>query len=130
MWVIDWLRVSDWASQPVSQQESEQGRDEGCSTAFLGHQGPYKPYNYNLYVEIIIIPHIDSTQFTDDNKLCHKWGQYTPILIITHIIQKYPIKIFILQSCATQVGILQENFIPEEFRHHFAHQSVMVLMVS
>ena len=39
----------------------------------------------------------------------HKWGQYTPALITTHLIQKYPIKISILQSYATQVGILQEN---------------------
>ena len=44
-----------------------------------------------------------------------------PALITTHLIQKYPIKIFILQSGATQVGILQENFVPEEFRHHFAY---------
>ena len=39
----------------------------------------------------------------------HKWGQYTPTLITTHLIQKYPIKISILQLCATQVGILQEK---------------------
>ena len=39
----------------------------------------------------------------------HKWGQYTPALITTHLIQKYPMKISILQSCATQVGILQEK---------------------
>ena len=39
----------------------------------------------------------------------HKWGQYTPALITTHLIQKYPIKIFILQSCATQMGFFQEN---------------------
>ena len=39
----------------------------------------------------------------------HRWGQYTPTLITTHLIQKYLIKISILQSCATQVGILQEN---------------------
>ena len=30
-------------------------------------------------------------------------------------------KISILQSCATQVGILQENFVAEESRHHFVH---------
>ena len=34
----------------------------------------------------------------------HKWGQYTPALITTHLIQKYRIKISILQSYATQVG--------------------------
>ena len=46
------------------------------------------------------------------NKLsscAHKWRQYTPALITTHLIQIYPIKISILQSCATQVGILQET---------------------
>ena len=32
-----------------------------------------------------------------------------PALITTHLIQKYPIKISILKSCATQVGILQEK---------------------
>ena len=39
----------------------------------------------------------------------HQWGQYTPALITTHLIQKYPIKISILQSCASQVGILQKK---------------------
>ena len=36
-------------------------------------------------------------------------GKYTPALITTYLIQKYPIKISILQSCATHMGILQEN---------------------
>ena len=60
-------------------------------------------------------------EYTWTTSCAHKWGQYTPALITTHLIQKYPIKISILQSCATQVGILQENFVPEEFSHHFAH---------
>ena len=35
-----------------------------------GHRGPYSPYkprNYSLYVEIIIFPHIDNTQFIGYN---------------------------------------------------------------
>ena len=47
-----------------------------------------------------------TTMFTS---CAHKWGQYTPALITTHLIQKYPIKIFILQSCATQVGIFRKK---------------------
>ena len=39
----------------------------------------------------------------------HEWGQYTPALITIHLIQNYPIKISISQSCATQVGIPQEK---------------------
>ena len=39
----------------------------------------------------------------------HKWGQYTPTLITMHLVQQYPIRISILKSCATQVGILQQK---------------------
>ena len=39
----------------------------------------------------------------------HNWGQYTPAVITTDLTQKYLIKISILQSCATQVGIHQEK---------------------
>ena len=46
---------------------------------------------------------------TEITSCAHKWGQYTSALITTHLIQKYPIKISILQSCATQVEILQEQ---------------------
>ena len=61
------------------------------------------------------------TGVLEKTSCAHKWGQYTPALITTHLIQKYTINVSILQSCATQMGILQENFVPEEFRHHFAH---------
>ena len=33
----------------------------------------------------------------------------SPFLITIHLIRKYPVKIFILQSCATHVGILHEK---------------------
>ena len=35
-----------------------------------GHQGPYspyKPFNHNLYIGIIIFPHIDNPQSTGHN---------------------------------------------------------------
>ena len=35
-----------------------------------GHRGPYspyKPFNHNLYIEIIIFPHIDNPQSTGYN---------------------------------------------------------------
>ena len=37
---------------------------------------------------------------TDTTSCAHKWGQYTLVLITTHLIQKYPIKISILQQRA------------------------------
>ena len=32
-----------------------------------GHRGPYKPFNHNLYIGIIIFPHIDNSQSTGYN---------------------------------------------------------------
>ena len=32
-----------------------------------GHRGPYKPFNHNLYIGIIIFPHIDNPQSTGYN---------------------------------------------------------------
>ena len=35
-----------------------------------GHRGPrspYKPFNHNLYIGIIIFPHIDNPQYTGYN---------------------------------------------------------------
>ena len=45
-------------------------------TAFLGSRqwgscNPYKPCNHNLYIGMIIFPHIDNPQSTDYNKLKH-----------------------------------------------------------
>ena len=81
-------------------------------------------YKYEMD-PVSIVEDIERTQIhpqTHKQTSCaHKWGQYTPTLITTHLIQKYPIKTSILQLCATEVGILQENFVPEEFRHHFSH---------
>ena len=62
---------------------------------------------------------VDTGPIPKITSCAHKWGQYTPALITTHLIQKYQIKISILQSCATQVGILQENFAWDQI---FGHQ--------
>ena len=32
-----------------------------------GHRGPYSPFNHNLYIGIIIFPHIDNPQSTGYN---------------------------------------------------------------
>ena len=40
-----------------------------------GHRGPYIPYklcNHNLYIGIIIFPHIDNAQYTGQNQLYEK----------------------------------------------------------
>ena len=34
---------------------------------YIVHQGPYKPCNHNLYIGIIIFPHIDNPQSTGYN---------------------------------------------------------------
>ena len=47
----------------------------------------------------------------------HKWKQYTPAVITTHLIQKYIIKIYILPSCATQVGIFGHQRAENEARN-------------
>ena len=53
-----------------------------------GHRGPYspyKPFNHNLYIGIIIFPHIDNPQYTGydlpkkkPNKIINekKWGPH------------------------------------------------------
>ena len=53
-----------------------------------GHRGPYspyKPFNHNLYIGIIIFPHIDNPQYTGydlpkkkTNKIINekKWGPH------------------------------------------------------
>ena len=61
------------------------------------------------YMEKATIFPTNLCQYSHNTSCAHTRGQYTPALITTHLIQKYPIKISILQSCATQVGILQEK---------------------
>ena len=56
---------------PIAHKKRE--RERLSLSAFLrtrGHQGPYspyKPFNHNLYIGIIIFPHIDNPQSTDYN---------------------------------------------------------------
>ena len=57
--------------------EREREREGGGDIKFIGlfedrgHRGPYSPYepfNHNLYIGIIIFPHIDNTQSTGYNE--------------------------------------------------------------
>ena len=73
----------------------------------LGVNNGHSPLNPD-YSNVLTNPflHDDIPKWTS---CAHKWGQHNPALITTHLIQIYPIQISILQSCATQVGILQEK---------------------
>ena len=59
-------------------------------TAFFldsGHQAPYSPYkpcNHNLYIGIIIFPHIDNTKYIFFQKLHLKMSQIN----ICHVVQR------------------------------------------
>ena len=62
-WLLDYQRIC--ASLGLNERERE--------IKFIGlfenrgHQGPYssyKPFNHNLYIGIIIFPHIDNPQYT------------------------------------------------------------------
>ena len=72
----------------------------------MGSKVQTKLINYHV---LLVVLSVGFSNTPPSRTSCaHKWGQYTPTLTTTHLIQKYPIKISILQSCATQVGILQE----------------------
>ena len=47
------MRVSEWVIK---------------LTVFLNHQGPYKPCNHDLYIDIIIFPRIPVKQNFEDNQ--------------------------------------------------------------
>ena len=53
----------------VISQEREREREIKFISLFedRGHRGPYKPFNHNLYIGIIIFPHIDNPQSTGYN---------------------------------------------------------------
>ena len=59
--------------------------------------------------------HPEQFRISIQTSCTHKWGQYTPALITTHLIQKYPIKISILI-------IFSESFRNPIFGQIFGHQ--------
>ena len=79
-----------------------------CNNELQQENNESRYKHWGIYMTISEIPQF-YMKLSGKTSCAHKWGQYTPALISTHLIQKYPIKISILQSCATQVGILQEN---------------------
>ena len=53
--------------QAVEWRERERERLSLWAFLRTGHRGPYspyKPFNHNLYIGIIIFPHIDNPQYT------------------------------------------------------------------
>ena len=48
--------------------ERDRERERLSLSAFLKTSGPHKPYNHNLYVGIIVFPHIDNPQSTGYDK--------------------------------------------------------------
>ena len=110
----------------------ERERERLSLSAFLGgHQGPYSPYkpcNHNLYIGIVIFPHIDNPQTTvhiiDRRKKQLKLEQLerlhsenTPHRpMITHTIDSYQIPSQNIwkeckQNCGFFFKVKTENFL-------------------
>ena len=81
LWCQNEWDVEQWlghlhSSTAVGEPDREREREREREIKFIGlfgdrgHRGPYSPYkrcNHNLYIGIIIFPHIDSPQSTGYN---------------------------------------------------------------
>ena len=72
--IADALELRLFCTNPSKCEHQYMGREREIKFIGLfedrGHQGPYspyKPFNHNLYIGIIIFPHIDNPQSTGYN---------------------------------------------------------------
>ena len=87
---MDWAKTTVRGYKKHLNFEREREREIKFIGLFenRGHRGPYspyKPFNHNLYIGIIIFPHIDNPQYTGydlpkkkPNKIINekKWGPH------------------------------------------------------
>ena len=95
IWLIECFKLSAHSSSLVGFNQLAPEREREREIKFIGlfedrgHRGPYspyKPFNHNLYIGIIIFPHIDNPQSTGYNRDANI--QFSKCLIILWYKQK------------------------------------------